>query len=279
MNASSDILQQAHRKITDTFPGARPRMALILGSGWSKALDVFTMRAQIPYSDIPGLGATSVRGHLGQLIWGECANIETLIFQGRRHWYENEGWEPVLLPVRICKRMGVEIIVLTNAAGGLRSDRAPGSLMVLEDHINAIGANPLVARHKEDGGEFFTDQTAVYDKRLRDIALEAAATAKANAFPGIYLAVSGPSYETPAEVRMYRAWGADVVGMSTVPEAMLAHALGMQVLGLSLISNFAAGLHSATLSHSEVTDTTSRNMHALGQTLDLIWRAIAMDVQ
>ncbi len=150
------------------------------------------MRGEISYRDIPALGAVTVRGHAGRLAWGECAGVETLIFKGRRHWYENAGWDPVLLPVRICRQMGVERIVLTNAAGGLRADLAPGSLMVLSDHINAMGANPLAARRAGGIGEFFTDQTAVYDPRLRAIAMETAAAEKIPSSPGIYLAVSGP---------------------------------------------------------------------------------------
>ncbi len=269
---SDNMHDNPHHAVSKSFPGARPRAALILGSGWGEAADIFAVRGEISYRDIPGLGAATVHGHAGRLTWGDCAGVETLVFQGRRHWYENAGWEPVLLPVRICRQMGVEWIVLTNAAGGLRADLPPGALMVLSDHINAMGANPLAARLPEESGEFFTDQTAVYDPHLRATALEAAASEKMTAAPGIYLAVSGPSYETPAEVRMYRAWGADAVGMSTVPEAMLAHALGMRVLGISCITNPAAGLQSAKLSHGEVTGQAARSMSALRKILELIWR-------
>ncbi len=266
-----------HHVISKAFPGARPQAALILGSGWGAAAEIFKSRGKLAYSAIPGLGAATVSGHDGRLIWGECAGVETLVFQGRRHWYENAGWDPVLLPVRICRQMGVQYLVLTNAAGGIRADLPPGALMIIEDHINAMGVNPLSARRPEECSPFFTDQSAVYDGRLRVLARAAAAQGNLAAATGIYLAVSGPSYETPAEIRMYRAWGADAAGMSTVPEAMLAHALGLRVLGISCITNPAAGLQANALSHAEVTAQAAQAMPALRKMLELLWRKIAVE--
>jgi len=267
-----DMLDRAVSVVRDMWPAAQPLCGLILGSGWSEVADAFNAFKFTPYIRIPGLGKPGVEGHSGRLVWGESAGIETLIFQGRRHWYEGEGWTPVALPVYLLKALGAKVVLLTNAAGGVRADLKPGTLMVIDDHINMMNANPLIGPHQPVWGPRFPDQTAVYDAQLRQLLDRAGSVAGEKLAHGVYLAGSGPSYETPAEIRAYRALGADAVGMSTVPEAMLAHAAGMRVAGLSCISNSAAGVTGQPLSHEEVTQTTQASMARMKMTILQFWK-------
>jgi len=234
------------------FKGCRPLCGLILGSGWEEALAEFEVKESIPYSALPAMGLTTVAGHRGLLHRAEMAGVEALVFQGRRHWYEGAGWDPVALPLYILKRLGAGAVILTNSAGGIRPGLERGVFMVISDHVNAMGANPLQGKHDDFWGKRFPDQTNVYDPELRSALVRGARRIKIRVAEGVYLAVPGPVYETPAEVRACRALGADAVGMSTVPEAVLACAAGMRVLGISLISNRAAGLGAAKLDHDEV---------------------------
>lgn len=237
------------------WPDARPRLGLVLGSGWGAAVDGFTVNNVLPYENIPNLGSAGAPGHAGKLIHAECAGTELFIFQGRRHLYEGAGWTPVVLPAWILKQSGADTVLLTNAAGGIRDDLRPGSLMAIEDHINLLGGSPLTGPHRPAFGERFPDQTAVYDHDLRQALMEAGADAS-----GIYVAVRGPEFETPAEIRAFRALGADAVGMSTVPEAVFAHALGLRIAGLSCICNRAAGLGDDVLSAADVLRTAEETM-------------------
>jgi purine-nucleoside phosphorylase len=236
------------------MPTAKPLGALILGSGWSEVADAFAPTSVWPYERLPALGATGVDGHSGRLVLTLARGREILIFQGRRHWYEGAGWEPVALPVYACLRLGVKVIALTNAAGAINPEFAPGDLMLIDDHINMMGQSPLLGPHEPDWGARFPDQTVVYDASLRESLLAAARAVDAHLRRGVYIAAAGPTYETPAEVAAFRRLGADAVGMSTVPEAILAHAAGMRVVGLSCITNMASGLGSASLSHGDVID-------------------------
>ena len=233
---------------------------MILGSGWSDIAEAFEIRAELSYEDIPAMGAPGVVGHKGRLLLVASGSRQCLIFQGRRHWYEGEGWTPVALPVSIAKRLGAQSVFLTNAAGGINPKLAPGDLMVITDHINWIGHNPLVGPHCEDWGPRFPDQSSVYTPRLQAALHHAAKACGHKLHEGVYLAASGPIYETPAEIRMFRMMGADAVGMSTVPEAMLASAAGMQVAALSCITNHAAGVTDAPLGHDEVLTATRAAM-------------------
>lgn len=237
---------------------ARPAMAAILGSGWSDAVESFTVKAEVPYSEVPCLGETSVEGHPGKLLVLEREGSEILAFLGRRHWYEGLGWEPVALPVRLCVSLGVSVVLLTNSAGGIREDLEPGTLMIIDDHINAMGGNPLIGPHDPACGPRFPDQSRVYDPALRDRLDTAAASAGLSPAHGVYLATSGPTYETPSETEAFRQMGADAVGMSTVPEAMLANAAGLRVAAISCISNRAASASTPQLSHKEVIATAER---------------------
>ena len=248
-------MDEAVAAVKAAWPDAKPKLGILLGSGWSEAVADFTVKASLSYEDIPNLGKTAVVGHAGQLLHAECNGSELFIFQGRRHCYEGEGWTPVVLPVWILKQFGAETVLLTNASGGIREDLNPGSLMAIEDHINMLGGNPLQGAHNPNLGERFPDQTAVYDHDLRQALVAAGADAS-----GVYVAASGPTFETPAEVRAFRSMGADVVGMSTVPEAMLANAMGMKVAGLSCICNWAAGLGDEKLTADDVIQTASEAM-------------------
>lgn len=270
-----ETLDRAAAAIHAAFPAARPACGLILGSGWGDVLDTFTIRGALPYEQIPGLGRTGVIGHAGRLVWAEAAGLETFIFQGRRHFYEGEGWTPVAIPPYILKTSGVQRVLLTNAAGGIRADLRPGSLMALADHINFMGTNPLIGPHDALWGERFPDQSKVYDAPLRAALVRAGTQAGIAIGEGTYLAGSGPLYETPAEIRMYRTLGADAVGMSTVPEAVLLSATGVRVAALSCITNLASGIGSEPLSHKEVTDAATAAMPRMKATIAGFWKELA----
>lgn len=273
MDAS--IFEKAFKFVRNHWPKAKPTCGLICGSGWSDVVAAFRAKETIPYDQIPGLGLPGVAGHAGKLVWAVNKGHDTLIFQGRRHWYEGEGWTPVAIPIFLLKSMGVTNLVVTNAAGGIRKDLKPGDLMLLEDHINFIGNNALIGAHNKFWGPRFPDQSCVYDLGLRRVAEKAAKKARVNLKHGVYLAASGPAYETPAEIRAYRILGADAVGMSTVPEALLAHAAGLRVMGLSCITNFAAGITKEPLSHDEVTSATKAAMPRMKALLSEFWKELS----
>lgn len=271
------ILEQALAFVRGRWPKAQPEMGLILGSGWSEVVDSFNVAASIPYEDIPGLGRTGVVGHTGRLVLAEASGIETLIFQGRRHFYEGVGWTPIALPVFLLKSLGAKGVLVTNAAGGVRVDLVPGKLMIIEDHINLLGANPLVGPHDAFWGPRFPDQSEVYDLKLRRLLSLAGKDAGEELARGVYLADSGPTYESPAEIRAFRTLGADAVGMSTVPEALLAKAAGLRVAGLSCITNCAAGISAHPLSHEEVTEATKQAMSRMKQVVLNFWKEVARE--
>ena len=269
------ILDNALDFVQSQWPAAKPKVGLICGSGWSDVVAAFKERASLAYGDIPGMGSPGVVGHAGKLTWAELSGIETFVFQGRRHWYEGEGWTPVAIPVYLLKQMGAAAVVLTNAAGGVRADLTPGTLMIIEDHINLMNANPLLGPHHPVWGPRFPDQSTVYNRALREALERAGAAVGQPLAKGVYLAGSGPFYETPAEIRAWRALGADAVGMSTVPEAQLANAAGMKVLGLSCITNLAAGVSKNPLTHEEVTATTRAVMAGMTRLMVQLWRELA----
>jgi purine-nucleoside phosphorylase len=268
-------LDEAFASIRKAWPDAQPACGLILGSGWSDVAEAFEIQDTIAYGDIPGLGAPGVKGHSGRLVRGTHAGLETFVFQGRRHWYEGEGWTPIALPVYVLKQLGVSTVVLTNAAGGIRNDLEPGDLMVLLDHINMMADHPLIGPHNEVWGARFPDQTHLYDPELRNLLDRASADLELELKHGVYLAGSGPTYETPAEIRAWKHLGADAVGMSTVPEAMLANASGMRVAGISCITNYAAGILDQPLSHAEVTEATAEAMPRMKKLLLKFWELLA----
>ena len=265
-------LQEASDVIRRRWPGAQPAVGMILGSGWSEVVEEFEILDALPYAEIPGLGRPQVSGHAGRLARVRAHGREGWIFQGRRHWYEGEGWTPVALPVFVLKQAGIRALVLTNAAGGIRNELHPGDLMVLSDHINLMNSNPLIGSHDPFWGPRFPDQSSVYDAALSRALHQAAASLGHTLHEGVYLAGSGPTYETPAEIRAWRALGADAVGMSTVPEAMLANACGLRVAALSCITNYAAGILSQPLHHEEVTEITRASMDRMKAILLAFWK-------
>ena len=266
-----DALSQALRRVADTWPEAHPSAALVCGSGWNDLGEIFTIREAMSYDQIPGLGATGVEGHAGQLSWAELGGVETFLFQGRRHFYEGVGWTPIAIPIHLAKSCGVQSIMLTNAAGGINETYAAGDLMIVSDHLNFMPSNPLIGPHNEAWGPRFPDQSNLYHPRLRASLREAADECGHAVQEGVYVALSGPSFETPAEIKAFRSLGADAVGMSTAPEAMLANAAGMRVAALSCISNLAAGVGPNPLSHEEVAETAAAAMPRMQAIFETFW--------
>jgi len=229
-----------------------PDLGVLLGSGWGDALEMDEVVFRVSYADIPGLGASTVQGHVGEFILYRRAGKLIAAWCGRRHFYEGAGWEPVVLPVEILRRMGCTTLLLTNASGGINPVLRPGDFVILRDHINLVGVNPLIGPHVGEWGERFPDMSEVYARRLAELLHAGANRLGLRAMDGVYAYTSGPCYETPAEIQSYKAQGADVVGMSTVPEAVFANACGFQVAGISLVSNLAAGISRRALGHAEV---------------------------
>lgn len=237
------------RSITDFVPKA----SLVLGSGlggFTEKLD--SIVCEIPYSDIPGFPVSTVSGHAGKFIMGYVEGVPLICMSGRVHYYEGYAPEDVVLPLRVMHALGAEFLFLTNAAGGISSDLKPGSLVLLCDHISLFIPNPLIGENDPDEGERFPDMSEVYDPKLRELVEKAASEADVRLESGVYCQLSGPSYETPAEIRLLQRLGADVVGMSTVMEAITAHHAGMKVCAISFVSNMAAGINTHALSHEEV---------------------------
>jgi purine-nucleoside phosphorylase len=271
------LLDDALNSVRSHLTGNEPRCAVVLGSGCSQAADFVQAEATIAYAAIPGLGKPGVQGHAGHLVYGRSSGLPTLVFCGRRHWYEGEGWEPIAIPIYICAKLGVRIIVLTNAAGGIRGDLEPGNVMIIKDHINLMGSNPLLGMHHDVWGPRFPDQSAVYDPGLRSILEHAAREAGLSPACGTYMGVNGPTYETPAEIDAFERLGADAIGMSTVPESILANAAGIKVGGLSCIANQTRGRTDKAVSHSEVLCTVEESARNISKMLVAAWRALSED--
>jgi purine-nucleoside phosphorylase len=222
-------------------------------------------RVSIPYAKLPHFPATTVAGHEGNLVIGKLDGAGLTVLQGRFHHYEGHPLQLVTYPIRVMQFLGVRTLILTAATGGVRSELRPGNLVCLSDHLNLIGSNPLRGLHDDRLGPRFPDMTEVYSKKLRTLAKEEAKRLQINLISGVYACLSGPSYETPAEIKMLQALGADVVGMSTVPEAIVARQAGMDVLALALVTNAAAGITSAPISHKEVLEAGQKATPLLGK--------------
>ena len=268
---NTKTLEAATAALKEKWPAAKPKVGIILGSGWGEAVSDFK-GDEIPYTDLPGFGKPGVMGHAGKLMRTEADGMEIFIFQGRRHWYEGEGWTPVILPVYLLRAMGADTVLLTNASGGIRDDLKPGSLVAISDHINMLGSNPLIGPHHPKLGTRFPDQSEVYRKPLRKKLIEAGADSE-----GVYIATMGPTFETPAEINQYKAMGADAVGMSTVPEATVANAMGMQVAGLSCVCNWAAGISPVPLTHEDVNETAAAAMPRMKSTIARFLQELARE--
>jgi purine-nucleoside phosphorylase len=235
-----------------------PEIGLILGSGLGILADLIEQPLTIAYEDIPHFPVSTVAGHAGELVAGKIAGRSVIMMKGRFHLYEGYGVEKVSFPVRVMKLLGVSKLIVTNAAGGVNRDYEPGDLMVICDHINLLGRNPLVGPNLDMFGSRFPDMTEAYSKRLRKLLHETAEELGMKLQEGVYAALLGPTYETPAEIRMLQAIGADAVGMSTVPEVIVARHAGIEVLGISCITNMAAGILDQPLDHAEVMETAEK---------------------
>ncbi len=248
----------------------RPTIGMVLGSGLGDFADTLEDAVRIPYAEIPNFPVPTAPGHVGALVFGKKQGKEVVVLQGRIHFYEGLSQQKITLPIRVLAALGIKTLVLTNAAGGVNLDFAPGTLMMISDHINYSGANPLIGPNLDDFGPRFPDVTDLYTKTLREAVKAAAKDAGIEVREGVYMMFSGPNYETPAEVRMAKIVGADAVGMSTVPEALVAGHCGMEVIGISCITNIAAGLSDQKLDHSEVLEIANRVHDIFQSLLDVI---------
>lgn len=261
---------EAAELIRSKFAG-KIKTAIVLGSGLGAFADELENAVRIPYEEIPHFAQSTVEGHAGQLVLGEIGGVTAAVQQGRFHYYEGYDMEQVMFPMRVFGLMGVENVILTNAAGSLSTEMTPGSLMLISDHLNMMSVNPLRGKNDERFGPRFPDMTEVYDRHFQEIAVDEANQIASERFEngkdtelkdflhrGVYCALSGPTYETPAEIRLYRLLGADAVGMSTVPEAIAARHQGMKVLGISCITNFGAGMTEEPINHEEVIETGAK---------------------
>jgi purine-nucleoside phosphorylase len=238
----------------------RPQVALVLGSGLGSFAEDLTNAVRIPYTEIPSFPRSTAIGHAGQLVIGKSGEVPVAVMQGRVHLYEGYSAAEVVFPTRVLGRMGIRTLILTNAAGGINAEYGQGTLVILRDHINLQGQNPLVGGNDGRFGPRFPDMSYTYSKRYREIALEEAKKLSIPPREGVYAGLLGPSYETPAEIRYLRTIGADLVGMSTVPEAIAARHMGINVLAISCVTNMAAGILDQPLDHEEVLETGRRVM-------------------
>jgi purine-nucleoside phosphorylase len=236
----------------------RPKIGLVLGSGLGGFADELTDAVRIPYSQVPGFSRSTAIGHAGQMVIGKCGDVTVAAMQGRVHLYEGYSAQQVAFPTRVMGRMGVGALVLTNAAGGINLEYQQGALVVITDHINLQGHNPLVGWNDERLGPRFPDMTKAYWKPFREVALAEGKRLGKTLYQGVYAGLLGPSYETPAEIRYLRAIGADLVGMSTIPEVITAAHMGIRVLAISCVTNMAAGILDQPINHEEVLETTER---------------------
>jgi purine-nucleoside phosphorylase len=253
----------------------RPQVGLVLGSGLGAFARSLEKRTVIPYGQIPHWPVSTAIGHSGELVIGTSQGVPLAVMSGRAHLYEGYTPEQVVFPVRVLGRMGIKIVIFTNAAGSVNVNYHPGELMIISDHINFMGVNPLMGPNEEALGLRFFDMTEPYDPVLAQLAERACSKVGMTVRKGVYIAFTGPSYETPAEIKMARALGADAVGMSTVPEVIAARHMGMRVLGISCITNMAAGVLKKKLDHREVLDTAEKVREGLIEVLQRLVQDVA----
>lgn len=266
-------IESAVAAIREHASGEIPRVALQLGSGLNDIAEAIENAVVISYEDIPGFPLPTVEGHAGRLLIGDIDGAPVLCLQGRVHFYEGTGLAPAVHMIRTLKALGVEIVVLTNAAGSLISEMVPGSLMVINDHINFSGANPLIGLNDDAIGPRFPDMTTAWDPELSALLHQAAQSIDTEMYEGVYLMVTGPSFETPAEIRAFKTLGADAVGMSTVPECLVASHAGMRVAGVSTITNLAAGMSEVPLTHEETMAEGAEAAKRLAEILKAFFKA------
>ena len=262
MNSIENI-QDSTNFLLERFSG-KPEIGMVLGSGLSQSMTPFLEGIEaVSWSDIPHFPEPSVEGHEGKYLSGTIDGKEVLIQQGRIHWYEGLPWDDLIYPIRVQKHLGVEKVIMTNAAGGINKELSPGDLCLITDHINFSGDNPLRGPNNDDFGPRFPDLSHAYDENLRNTAVETANQLGIDLKKGVYAMTSGPSYETPAEINALRTLGADLVGMSTVPEVITANHSGLEVLAISCVTNKAAGMQDK-LTHEEVLEVTEKTNQKLG---------------
>jgi purine-nucleoside phosphorylase len=274
--ASTGLYERAEHatRVIRARISVEPRIALVLGSGLGSFADDFEEAVGIPYEEIPGFVRSTAQGHAGRLVVGKIDSVPVLAMQGRVHYYEGYSLEEVTFPIRTFGLLGVKTIVLTNAAGGINVQLTQGALMVISDHLNLMGVNPLRGANDERFGPRFPDMSAVYSPELQEIVVDEARAIGVEVRRGIYGALSGPSYETPSEIHLLRNLGADAVGMSTVPEAIVARHMGLEVLGISCITNMAAGISDEPINHEEVMATGDRVRETFAELLRRVISAI-----
>ena len=268
MNLSANI-QEASQYLRSRV-SQLPTIGLVLGSGLGDYADTLEDAVSIPYSDIPHFPIPTIQGHSGALVFGKKQGKAVVVMQGRIHYYEGKSQREITMPIRVLAALGVRKLVLTNAAGGVNTAFHPGDLMVIADHINYSGSNPLIGPNLEEFGPRFPDMSDLYTASIRAALKEKAAEAGIGLQEGVYAMYSGPNYETPAEIRMFRTLGADAVGMSTVPEALVGGHCGMDVVGISCITNMAAGVLPRKLSHGEVMETAALVHDKFQQVVDIL---------
>ena len=267
--ASTGLYERAEHaaRIIRSRTTETPRVAIVLGSGLGGFADDFDEPVGIPYEEIPGFARSTAEGHAGRLVIGKIDQVPLVAMQGRVHFYEGYSLEQVTFPIRAFKLLGIKTLILTNAAGGVNVQLTQGALMVLSDHLNLMGDNPLRGPNDSRFGPRFPDLTSAYSPELQEIVVEEAKALGVEIRRGIYAALSGPSYETPAEIHLLRALGADAVGMSTVPEVIVARQMNIEVLGISCITNMAAGISDQPINHEEVMATGDRVRETFTQLL------------
>ncbi len=257
----------------------RPRVALVLGSGLGAYADTLTDAVRISYSDIPGFPSSTAEGHAGKMVVGNAKGVPVATMQGRVHFYEGRSMREITFPMRVFGRMGCKAAILTNAAGGINVAYGQGALVVIKDHINLFGTSPLVGENDPRFGPRFPDMTYGYHRPYRELALAELRKLGAGAHEGVYAAGAGPNYETPAEIRYLRTIGADMIGMSTIPETIVAVHQGMRVLAISCVTNMAAGILDQPLKHEEVLETGRRVQGQFIALLEAVIPQIAQDVK
>jgi len=257
MSNCYDELKKAYDSIKNRIT-VKPDIALVLGSGLGDYADYIDDKQYIPYTEIDGFPVSTVAGHAGTFVVGRIGSANVIAMKGRVHYYEGYSMEQVVMPIRLMKMLGATSLILTNAAGGINFDFTPGDLMMITDHITSFVPSPLIGKNIEELGTRFPDMSNIYNVEFQTVLNEVASEAGINLKSGVYLQTTGPNYETPAEIRMFRGLGADAVGMSTTCEAMVAKHMGMKIAGVSCITNLAAGMNKAPLNHKEVSETANK---------------------
>ena len=268
-------MQLAVDYIKEKIGDFKPEIGIILGSGLGDFADSFESIV-VPYNEIPGFQKSNVHGHKGQLVFAEVNGKKVVMMQGRYHFYEGHNMQVVTYPVKVMKKLGIELLIITNAAGAVSGEYTPGELMFITDHINFMGTNPLIGANDDSLGTRFPDMSEVYNEELIELAEDIAEKLSISYQKGVYVATTGPSYETPAEINMFKKLGGNAVGMSTVPEAIVANYCGLKVLGISCLTNYAAGVSDYPLNHQEVIDTANRVKESFKELLSEFIKQIAL---